>query len=248
MPDPHAKPPAGGCAGTSDRDLEGEHWGQREVLLHFVLQGDDVLHKGGVRDGVDGLPHGRRLSCGAGNKGLHCRAERPVRGGKKKTFVKATEKNGHRDTLCFTVMGPSLLQKLAVGGWRLAVDGGWRLAVGGWWPLGAVLSQKNSAFVRTALLETLKWWHMGGGSVGLLLPIPHCRSCSRYAEQFMTDCTKVVVQSAGAATELADSYATERVSHKHGKGRRGGVWGGGGVPPLLLRCTAVLIHLAGGLC
>ena len=37
-------------------------------------------------------------------------------------------------------MGPPLLQRLAVGGWRLvAVGGGWRLvAVGGWWRLVAV--------------------------------------------------------------------------------------------------------------
>ena len=46
------------------------------------------------------------------------------------------------------VMGPSLLQRLAVGGWwRLAAVGGWRLVVGegwrrlvvgGWWRLAAV--------------------------------------------------------------------------------------------------------------
>ena len=50
------------------------------------------------------------------------------------------------DALCFMVMGPSLLQRLAVGSWLLVVGGGWRLAVGswqlavgGWRSLGAVL-------------------------------------------------------------------------------------------------------------
>ena len=49
----------------------------------------------------------------------------------KKTFATPTEKNVHGDALCFVVMGPSLLQRLAVGGWRLVAVGGWRLAVGG---------------------------------------------------------------------------------------------------------------------
>ena len=46
-----------------------------------------------------------------------------------------TNTNVHGDTLCFMVMGPSLLEELAVGGgWRrLVVGRGWRLAVGGWW-------------------------------------------------------------------------------------------------------------------
>ena len=44
-----------------------------------------------------------------------------------------TEVNVHGDALCFMVMGPSLLQRLVVGGWwQLAVGGWWRLAVGGW--------------------------------------------------------------------------------------------------------------------
>ena len=62
-------------------------------------------------------------------------------------------------------MGPSLLRRLAVGGWRrlgvggwwrLAAVGGWWLAVAvgsGWWSLGAVLegcsSQKKKILV---------WW------------------------------------------------------------------------------------------
>ena len=44
-----------------------------------------------------------------------------------------TETNAHRDALCFLVMAPSLLHRLAVGGWRRLAVGGWRrLAVGGW--------------------------------------------------------------------------------------------------------------------
>ena len=54
------------------------------------------------------------------------------------------EPNLHGDALCFMVIGLSLLQKLAVGGWRLAVGGWWRLAAAGcgcwstvrvWWGL-----------------------------------------------------------------------------------------------------------------
>ena len=62
-----------------------------------------------------------------------------LKGRKKKTLVTPTEMNFHGDALCFMVMGPSLLQKLAVGAWwQLAVDGGWcRLVVdGGWWVAG----------------------------------------------------------------------------------------------------------------
>ena len=41
-----------------------------------------------------------------------------------------------RDALCFMVMEPSLLQRLALGGWwRLAAVGGWQLVVGGGWRL-----------------------------------------------------------------------------------------------------------------
>ena len=55
----------------------------------------------------------------------------------------ATETNVQEDALCFMAMGPSLLQKLAVGSsWRLAVGGWWRLAVGGW---------RLAVFLRTAL-------------------------------------------------------------------------------------------------
>ena len=63
-------------------------------------------------------------------------------GGGEKIFVTPTETNVHRDALCFTVMGPSLLQRLAVGGWQLAAVGGWRLVAVGSWHLvilGAVL-------------------------------------------------------------------------------------------------------------
>ena len=66
-------------------------------------------------------------------------AELSLRGNPRKGFGPPTETNVHGDALCFNVMGPSLLQRLAVGGWRLAVGGGWRLvAVGGWWRLAAV--------------------------------------------------------------------------------------------------------------
>ena len=55
----------------------------------------------------------------------------------RKGFVTPTETTVRGDALCLMVMGPSLLQRLAVGGWRLAV-GGWRLAVGEWRRLVAV--------------------------------------------------------------------------------------------------------------
>ena len=55
-------------------------------------------------------------------------------GGGRKGFVTPTETNVHGDALCFMVIGPSLIQRLAVGGWRLAtVGGGWCLAVAGCW-------------------------------------------------------------------------------------------------------------------
>ena len=65
-------------------------------------------------------------------------------GGGGNGCVLPTETNVHGDALCFMVMGPSLLQRLAVGGWWLAV-GGWRLAVGGPWgvSLRAVLDKKE---------------------------------------------------------------------------------------------------------
>ena len=73
---------------------------------------------------------------------------------KKRTFVTPTETNVHGGSVCFLVMGPSVLQRLAVGswwwlaavgGWRLVTVGGWRLvAFGGGWrlagSLGAVLN------------------------------------------------------------------------------------------------------------
>ena len=40
------------------------------------------------------------------------------------SFVMPTQMNVHRDALCFMVMGPSLLQRSAVGGWWLAVGKG----------------------------------------------------------------------------------------------------------------------------
>ena len=76
--------------------------------------------------------------------GLSFRGEKDLRN--------ADETNVHGDALCFLVMALSLLQRLAVGGWRLvavgsrwrlAVGSGWRLAVGGPW--GLSLTQKNLA-------------------------------------------------------------------------------------------------------
>ena len=61
-------------------------------------------------------------------------------------------------TLMVMVVGPSLVQRLAVGGWWLVAFGGWwGLVVGSWWrlaavggwrlvvPGGAVLCKKNLA-------------------------------------------------------------------------------------------------------
>ena len=49
------------------------------------------------------------------------------------SFVAPTETNIPGDALCLMVTAPSLLQRLAVGGWRLvAVCSGWQLAVGSW--------------------------------------------------------------------------------------------------------------------
>ena len=54
--------------------------------------------------------------------------------GKNRTFLTPAETMVHGDALCFMVMGPSLLQRLVVGGWwPLVVGGRWRLVVGGWW-------------------------------------------------------------------------------------------------------------------
>ena len=51
-------------------------------------------------------------------------------------FITPTATNVHGDSLCFLVVGHSLLQRLAVvvggGGRRFVVGGGWRLALGGW--------------------------------------------------------------------------------------------------------------------
>ena len=52
-------------------------------------------------------------------------------------FVTPTETKVRGDAVRFLVMEPSLLQRLAVGGWWLAVGGGWRrLAVPGGCPYG----------------------------------------------------------------------------------------------------------------
>ena len=70
---------------------------------------------------------------------------------KRKGLETPTATNVHGDALCFMVMGPFVLQRSTVGGWRRLVVCGWRLvAVGGWRSLGAVLKQKRSAFLRTA--------------------------------------------------------------------------------------------------
>ena len=57
-----------------------------------------------------------------------------------KTFTTPTEMNVLGHALCFMVKGPSRLQRLAVGGWRLVVSG--------WWSLGAVLEGKKSGVFR----------------------------------------------------------------------------------------------------
>ena len=67
---------------------------------------------------------------------------------KRKGFVTLTEMNVHRDALCFMAMGPSVLQRLAVGGWwrLVAVGGGWWLAVSSPWGLSlraVSLTKKN---------------------------------------------------------------------------------------------------------
>ena len=59
---------------------------------------------------------------------------RPALQGKKKKrkeLVTPTATNVHGDTLCSMIMGPSLLLRLAVGGWwrLVAVGGGWWLVV-----------------------------------------------------------------------------------------------------------------------
>ena len=66
---------------------------------------------------------------------LNPRRGRTVLEGTKKDLHNATKTNIHGDILCFMVMRPSLLQRLALRGWRLVVGGGWRLAGGGWWRL-----------------------------------------------------------------------------------------------------------------
>ena len=89
--------------------------------------------------GGEAGPHARQEAvC----KTLYNSAGLSLKGKGKKTFVTSKETNVHGDALCLMVLGPSLLQRLAVGGgwWGLAVVGGWRLAAvgGGWWGLAVV--------------------------------------------------------------------------------------------------------------
>ena len=73
--------------------------------------------------------------------------------------------------------------RLAVGGWQRLAVGGWRLAaVGGWWSLGAILDNKKSGSLRTALRLTRqgqpetchpqRWWRLivRGGGYGMVCP------------------------------------------------------------------------------
>ena len=105
-----------------------EQWGK--ILVISRLFWPWVAHRGFVTgdNQVQSCPSGRN--------------ERKEKGSKRQ------QKCVHGDALCFMVLGPSQLQRLAVGGWRLvvgsgwqlaAVGSGWRLAVGGWWSLEAVL-------------------------------------------------------------------------------------------------------------
>ena len=86
---------------------------------------------------------------------------------------------------------------MAVGsGWRLAVGGGWRLAVGGWWSLGAVLTKKNSGFLRTAL-------H------GRRTPAPkYCVSCSCVMMMLNSDSKYTTV--VGLLSRSVDTRAKRR--------------------------------------
>ena len=81
---------------------------------------------------TESVPKGR----GAGWAGLSSK------GKKKKKVRDANGNECSRGRSLLHVMGPSLLQRLAVGG------GWWRLAVGGWWSMGTVLqdcpSQKKN--------------------------------------------------------------------------------------------------------
>ena len=89
-----------------------------------------VLPVGG---GEGGGEIGQTVSLKRKNKPNH--VLKAVLKGKMKTFVTPTETHVHGDALCFLVMGPSLLQRLVVGGWwQLAVGGGWRLVVPGGCP------------------------------------------------------------------------------------------------------------------
>ena len=98
-------------------------WERHITTLSFI-------HDSGTTDHiVDSFSIGERLA--KGDQGC------PQEGGKK-TLVKPTETNVHGDALCFMVMGPSLLQRLAVGGWRLVGIGGWLLMAVGRWQLVAV--------------------------------------------------------------------------------------------------------------
>ena len=122
-------------------------------------------------------------------------------GDKKKGFVTRKTTNAHGDTLCLMIMGSSLLERLAVGRWLLAVGGGWRrLVVGGWWRLavgglcGLSLTKKNSGFLRTALPTNANRWPTTANNTGgygstagdsasatgglLLTPAIDCRAAS----------------------------------------------------------------------
>ena len=143
-----------------------------------------------------------------------------------------TETNVHGDALCFMGMGHSLLQRLAVGGWRMAVRGGcsgwWRLvAVGGPWGLSlrAVLDKQKPAFLisRTRLgwcslgspkgctVQRVGWTTQRVGCCAVaactLYCAAHMRHCAAHTLHSAitvrrTGCTAVPQRSASAAQKV----------------------------------------------
>ena len=109
------------------------------------------------------------LNEGLGSGDVGCADTRAVLQGERKGKgpERPAETDVHRDALFLRVTGPSLLQRLAVGGWwRLAVGGGWRLvAVGGWWRL---------AVGGWWWLAVGGWWRLAVGGWWRLVAVGGC--------------------------------------------------------------------------
>ena len=93
-----------------ERESQHGHSPGGTASVHMCVGGIGVLRRALVAVGQAGAAKGGRCACAWVRAGLSLRD-------KNKTFVTPTETNVHGDAFCFVVMGPPLLQRLAVGGW-----------------------------------------------------------------------------------------------------------------------------------